>query len=174
MDRISRFLGVFILALSLNVAAQDQTGTIAANDPTGGPVDYAAFQDPPRQYRGHAWFTFNLSSLNEDRVRSMVQRAVQSDSYGGFMITPSGGFGGRGFGGTAATSGTPVTYLNEEFFRLYKVAIEEGLKNNLPMDVLYDELQFPTGMAGGLFYAKYPSDVEKSLEKVERDVTGPV
>jgi hypothetical protein len=69
------------------------------------------------------------------------------------MITPSGGFGGRGFGGAAPTTGgTPVTYLNEEFFRLYKVAIEEGLKNNLPMDVLYDEQQFPTGMAGGLFY----------------------
>ena len=43
--------------------------------------------------------TFNLSTLNEDRVRSMVQRAVESDSYGGFMITPSGEFGGRGFGG---------------------------------------------------------------------------
>ena len=41
------------------------------------------------------------------------------------------------------------------------------------MDVLYDELQFPTGMAGGLFYAKYPNDAEKSLEKVEKDVTGP-
>jgi hypothetical protein len=173
MDQIGKSLGVFILALSLNAAAQDQMETIAANNANGGPVDYATFKDPPREYWGHAWFTFNLGSLNEDRVRSMVQRAVQSDSYGGFMITPSGGFGGRGFGGAAATGGTPVTYLSEEFFKLYKVAIEEGLKNNLPMDVLYDELQFPTGMAGGLFYAKYPNDVEKSLEKVEKDMAGP-
>jgi hypothetical protein len=177
MARTGKFLGavflcVFILSLSRSAAAQHQTPTIAANDPNGGPVDYATFKDPPREYWGHAWFTFNLSSLNEDRVRSMVQQAVKSDSYGGFMITSSGGFGGRGFGRAAATGGTPVTYLNEEFFRLYKVAVEEGLKNNLPMDVLYDELQFPTGMAGGLFYAKYPNDVEKSLEKVEKDVTG--
>ncbi len=165
-------LGVFLLALSSSAVAQNQTKTIAANDPNGGPVDYATFKDPPREYWGHAWFTFNLGSLNEERVKSMVQRAVQGDSYGGFMITPSGGFGGRG-SGAPATGGAPVTYLNEEFFKLYKVAIEEGLKNNLPMDVLYDEQQFPTGMAGGLFYAKYPNDAEKSLEKVEKDVTGP-
>ncbi len=149
MGRADKSLGVFILALALSAGAQNQVGTIAANDPNGGPVDYAAFKDPPRQYRGHAWFTFNLGSLNEERVRAMVQQAVKSDSYGGFMITPSGGFGGRGGGSGAASGGTPVTYLNEEFFRLYKVAIEEGLKNNLPMDVLYDEQQFPTGMAGG-------------------------
>jgi hypothetical protein len=174
-DRSSHafLLGVFLLALSLSAVAQSQTKTIAANDPNGGPVDYATFKDPPREYWGHAWFTFNLGSLNEERVKSMVQRAVQSDSYGGFMITPSGGFGGRG-SGAPATGGAPVTYLNEEFFKLYKVAIEEGLKSNLPMDVLYDEQQFPTGMAGGLFYAKYPNDAEKSLEKAERDVTGPV
>ncbi|MEN6334956.1 MAG: glycosyl hydrolase, partial [Phycisphaerales bacterium] len=165
-------LCVFVLGLSLNAVAQSQRETIASNDPNGRPVDYATFKDPPREYWGHAWFTFVLPSLTEDRVKSMIQRAAQSDSYGGFMITPDGGFG-RAPGSTAATDRPPVTYLNDEFFRLYKVAIEEGLKNNLPMDVLYDELQFPTGMAGGLFYAKYPDDVEKSLEKVEKDVAGP-
>src|SRR5512136_313856 len=132
MNRVGKPLCVFILSLSLNAAAQNQTETIAANDSTGGPVDYATFKDPPREYWGHAWFTFNLGSLNEDRVRSMIQQAVKNNSYGGFMITPSGGFGGRGFGGAAPAGGTPVTYLSEEFFKLYKVAIEEGLKNNLP------------------------------------------
>lgn len=172
MGRVSKSLSVFVLVLSLGAAAQCQSQTIAANDPNGGPVDYAAFKDPPREYRGHAWFTFNLGSLTEDRIRTMMQRALQSDSYGGFMITPSGGVGRR-VRGPAVTNSTPITYLSDEFFKLYRVAIEEGLKNNLPMDVLYDELQFPTGMAGGRFYAKYPNDVEKSLEKTEKDVTGP-
>lgn len=174
MNRTGGLLCTLLMLLSSAATAQNPTRTIAANDPNGGPVDYATFKDPPREYWGHAWFTFDLGSLNEDRVKGMLQRAIASDSYGGFMITPSGGFGGRGSGGPTTTTNTPpVTYLNDEFFRLYKVAIEEGLKNNLPMDVLYDELQFPTGMAGGLFYAKYPDDVEKSLEKIEKDVAGP-
>jgi len=160
------------MQISLEPAPHSQRQAIAANDPNGGPVDYATFKDPPREYWGHAWFTFVLPSLTEDRVKSMIQRAAQSDSYGGFMITPDGGFG-RTPGGAAASDRPAVTYLNDEFFKLYKIAIEEGLKNNLPMDVLYDELQFPTGMAGGLFYAKHPDDVEKSLEKIEEDVMGP-
>src|SRR5512136_1547406 len=132
MNRADRLLCACVGMLFWCAAAQGQVKTIATNDPNGGPVDYATFKDPPREYWGHAWFTFNLGSLNEDRVKAMIQQAVKSDSYGGFMITPSGGFGGRGFGGAAPAGGTPVTYLSEEFFKLYKVAIEEGLKNNLP------------------------------------------
>jgi hypothetical protein len=169
MSLCAILVGVFMAGLSSDAAAQ----TIASNDPNGGPVDYAAFKDPAREFWGHAWFTFNLPPLTEERVKSMIGRAVKADSYGGYMITPDGGFGFGGRRGAAAPTGPTVSYLNEEFFKLYKVTIEEGLRNNFPMDILYDELQFPTGMAGGLFYAKYPNDVQKSLEKVEKDVTGP-
>ncbi len=173
MSRMSELLCACVLGLFLGAAAQGQVKTIASNEPNGGPVDYATFKDPPREFWGHAWFTFNLPGLTADRVKSMIGQAVKADSYGGYMITPDGrgGFGRRR--GAAEPNGPKVSYLNDEFFKLYKVTIEEGLKNNFPMDILYDEDQFPTGMAGGLFYAKYPDDIQKSLEKVEKDVTGP-
>jgi hypothetical protein len=167
-------LSVFSLNLFTTVTSQIRTenlarGTVVTDQETE--IDYTKFKEPPHQYWGHAWFTFNLGGLTDDSVKAMVQRAVDSNSYGGFMITPSPGRGFRQGGGT--TTDNNVSYLNDEFFRLYKVAIEEGLKHGLPMDILYDELQFPTGMAGGLFYAAHPEDAEKSLEKTEKDVSGP-
>jgi hypothetical protein len=127
-------------------------------------IEYTVFQNPPAEFRGHAWLDFRLGNISDDIVHKMVDQAIQSNSYGGFMITSTGARPG---------SATNVVYLSDEYFRLYRLAIERGLKGNLPLDVLYDEQQFPTGMAGGQFAARYPNLVAKSLEKVERNVTGP-
>jgi hypothetical protein len=162
-------LNLLTIAAAQNSNANSSSGTVIGY--YSNTVDYTDFKEPPRQYWGHAWFTFNLGGLTYDSVKAMIQRAVDSNSYGGFMITPSAGRGFRQGAGT--TTDNNASYLNDEFFRLYKVAIEEGLKLGLPMDILYDELQFPTGMAGGLFYAAHPEDAEKSLEKTEKDVAGP-
>jgi hypothetical protein len=141
-------------------------------------VDYASFKDPPAEYRGHRWITVRLSNVNEDAVASQIQQAAQSDSYGNFMITPDGGLTtGLSDAYMKGSHRQPVTtgiaYLSEEYFRLYRRAIEEGRRNHLPMRVLYDELQYPSGMAGGLLYTKYPDSAAKSLEMVEKNVTGP-
>ena len=39
--------------------------------------------------------------------------------------------------------------------------------------MIYDELGYPSGIAGGLFYTKYPELAEKSIEITETNVTGP-
>lgn len=142
--------------------------TLASDSPLGPSVDpaidYALFQAPPAEYRGHAWLDFRLGSISDDIVNKMVDQAAQSNSYGGFMITSTG-----------ARPGSPsnVVYLSDEYFRLYRLAIDRGLKKGLPLDVLYDEQQFPTGMVGGQFADRYPHLVAKSLEKIEKDTTGP-
>ena len=133
-------------------------------------INYDNFRVPAKQYMGHAWFTFQLANLTEEAVKGMVRKAVESNAYGGYMITPDRGRITQGADG--ANKAPNATYLDDEFFRLYKITIEEGLRNGLPMDILYDELQFPTGMAGGLFYEAYPEDVQKSLEKIEKDTVG--
>lgn len=150
-------------------------------------VDYTGFQDPAPEFRGTRWFTFNMGGMTDDNMKSVIEQATQNKAYGGWMATPSGGGGGgggarRGRGGATAPAVTPppapvaapaASYLNDEFFRTYKIAIEEGLKKGFPLRVLYDEQQFPTGMAGGLFVKKYPDLIGKSLEKAEKDVAGP-
>jgi len=141
-------------------------------------VEYAVFKEPPGEYRGHRWFTYNLSSISDAGVIEGIQQAIQSDSYGSFMITPSGG-ATTGLseaylkGSRRPPSDKGVAYLSDEYFRLYRLAVQEGEKNHFPLRVLYDELQYPTGMAGGLFYTKYPEHAAKSLEIAEKNVAGP-
>ena len=176
MNHLNKLLCFFCVVMVSNIpiitTAQDANNStreiktgVYEND-----INYDKFRLPPKQYMGHAWFTFQLSNLTEEAVKGMVRKAVESNAYGGYMITPDRG---RMTPGGAGANTTPnATYLDDEFFRLYKITIKEGLRNGLPMDILYDELQFPTGMAGGLFYEAYPGDVEKSLEKIEKDVVG--
>ncbi|HEY3836652.1 MAG TPA: glycosyl hydrolase [Bryobacteraceae bacterium] len=141
-------------------------------------VDYKLFQEPPKEYRGHRWLTLRLATATEESVRAAIKQLAESDTGGGLMITPDGG-------NTSALSeaylkgshrqpnSTGIAYLSEEYFRLYRAAIEEGNKDGLPLRVLYDELQYPSGTAGGLLYSKYPEAAAKSLEMIEKDVTGP-
>lgn len=153
-----------ILALMVLSVGWTSVSALQNQPPADFHVDYALFQNPPAEFRGHAWLDFRLGNISDDIVNKMVDQAIQTNSYGGFMITSTGAYRG---------SPSNVVYLSDEYFRLYKLAIERGLKGNLPLDVLYDEQQFPTGMAGGQFAVKYPGLVAKSLEKVEKDVTGP-
>lgn len=141
-------------------------------------VDYAKFKEPPGEYRGHRWFGFRLSNITESSIVNGLQQSAKSDSYGNLMIGPDGGLTTGLSEAYMKNSRRPpsltgVAYLSEEYFRLYRLAIEEGLKNNLPLRVLYDELQYPSGMAGGLLYSKFPEAAAKSLEMTEKNVAGP-
>src|SRR5512136_1368011 len=77
-------------------------------------VDYALFKNPPAEFRGHAWLDFRLGNISNDIVDRMVDQAIQSNSYGGFMITSTGAKPG---------SSSNVVYLSDEYFRLYRLAI---------------------------------------------------
>jgi hypothetical protein len=141
-------------------------------------VDYALFKDPPAEYRGICWMGFNLSNLSEDGIVERVRSSAQSGSWGSFLLGPGGGPTTglseaylRGSGREPSTQG--VTYLSEEFFRLYRAAIEEGLKNGFPLSTLYDEWNYPSGIVGGQFYSRYPELAAKSIELAEKNVTGP-
>jgi hypothetical protein len=139
--------------------------------------DPAVFKAPPSQYRGHAMWSFPLTTLNENYVISGIQEMARLN-YGGFFIEPGGG----------PTTGLSdayvklfrrdqrddrgVVFLSDEYFRLYKLAMEEAKKHGMQV-VLYDDYAFPTGTVGGQMYSRYPQHMAKSLEMTERDVTGP-
>ena len=79
----------YLLSILLFIAAcLSRAGVILADDDT---VDYAQFKEPPAEYRGICWMGFNLSNISEDRVIANVQANVKRDSWGSFMLGPSGG-----------------------------------------------------------------------------------
>ena len=139
--------------------------------------DSAVFKTPPAQYRGHAMWSFPLSTLNENYVISGIEEMAKLN-YGGFFIEPGGG---PTTGLSEAylklfrrdqTDDKGVVFLSDEYFRFYKLAMEEAKKRGMQV-VLYDDYSFPTGTVGGQMYSKYPQLMAKSLEMTERDVTGP-
>ena len=169
-------VGLLILAVP-GMAWAQYSGPRSQN-PADLKVDYQIFKDPPGEYRGCYWFGFQLSNITETGMLAGLQRGIKSGAFGSFMIGPGGGLTTGLSEAYMKYSRRPpvktgVAYLSEEYFKLYRQAIEEGMKNNFPMRVLYDELQYPSGMAGGLLYSKYPEAAAKSLEMVEKNVTGP-
>jgi len=123
--------------------------------------DPAVFKAPPAKYRGHAMWNFNLATLNEKDIVSGIQEMARLN-YGGFFIEA----GGR------PQPGQGVAFLSDEYFRFYKLAIEEAKKQGLEM-VLYDDYAFPTGTVGGQMPANHPEYVAKNLNMAEKDVSGP-
>ena len=172
-SRLQAFLRLMLLFL---MAYLSRSGISLASDYT---IDYAQFKEPPAEFRGICWMGFDLSNLTEDGVIARVQSSVKRDCWGSFMIESKGG-PTTGLseaylrGSKRIPSDKGVSYLSEEYFKFYRLAIEEGLKNKYPLSTLYDEWSYPSGMVGGQFYSKYPELAAKSLEMTEKNVTGPV
>ena len=172
---MNQYLTVLALCALWPVAANAEPRTKHPEDLV---VDYNVFREPPKEYRGHRWFTFRLDNITEESARNMIRDAAKSDVAGAFMITPDGGNTSQLSEAYLKYSHRPpnssgIAYLSEEYFRLYRAAIQEGNQDGLPLRVLYDELQYPSGMAGGLLYSKYPESAAKSLELVEKNAAGP-
>jgi len=172
--KVKRWLGawsIVVLLLGSNVVADGAFERSSRVDP-------ALFADPPKECRQHAWLTFDLSRATEQNMIEQVRRWAEQDLTGGFYLGINGGntiglsdeyLQGSGRRRTDAGIG----FLSEEYFNLYAKVIEAGLKNGNPPIVFYDEWGYPSGMAGGRLYSQYPQHAAKSLEKIERDVSGP-
>lgn len=151
-----------VTGLIMAVAVMLPSSALPQNQPSiDRDFDSGIFKSPPARYRGHAMWNFNLTTLNEKSVTSGIQEMAKLN-YGGFFIEA----GGR------PQPGQGVAFLSDEYFRYYKLAIEEAKRQGLEM-VLYDDYAFPTGTVGGQMLAKYPQYVAHSLNMAEKDVTGP-
>jgi len=142
-------------------------------------IDPLKFAEPPHGYRQHAWLTYNLSRSTGESLAAEIRRWAEQDVTGGFYLGMGGGNTSalseeylQGSGIKPSTDG--VVFLSREYFDIYEKAIEAGLKSSNPPVVFYDEVGYPSGMAGGLLYSKYPQHASKSLEMEEKNVTGPV
>lgn len=148
-----------------------------AAPPASGP-DPALFRDPPGEFRAIHWVGFDLSHVTAKRLRARIDAAAKTGLWGSFELGP---WNGPTTGLSAAylrdshrrPNNQGVPYLSDDYFRLYRVAIEEGIKDHFPLSMLYDEWEYPSGIVGGQFFSRHPDLAAKSLEEVERDATGP-
>jgi hypothetical protein len=170
LQRTSRLIFLFLVAwFGPLLLARADTNTL----------EPAQFKNPPGEFGSVHWQGFGLGRLTDAGVRASVQSAATNGAWGSFELGLSAGGATTGLseaylrGSRRASSDQGVAYLSEEYFHFYRVAIEEGQRIGFPDSMIYDELGYPSGIAGGLFYTKYPELAEKSIEKTETNVAGP-
>ena len=165
--------GWLLAALLLTVAAPAVAGA-ASQDQTTSEVSKAWFADPPLRYRPAATVKVGLAPVEE--IPGQLQAAVDR-GFGALMISPGaakpevpppasrdpaiqrviraakslmrpGGepdpypdIGEHG-------SGPAPAYLSDEYFRRYEAALAFARSKGMTT-ILYDELDYPTGYAGG-------------------------
>ncbi len=133
-------------------------GIVHLSIPTASAEDIAAirakFADPPREFATAPLWVWN-DLLTEEQIRSTLQDLAGQKVKQAFVHP---------------RPGLMTPYLSDDWFRLWKVALDEAEK--LDMNIwIYDENSYPSGFAGGLVPDAMPESRGKGL--VIREVDGP-
>lgn len=166
---------VLLASVVCMAASAQQKYTVDGIDMTR--VEYEQFREPARAFRGVRFIALPLDRATEESMREAVERDFRADKWGSFVLIAGGG-STEGLsdayleGSRRPRKDSGTAYLSEDYFKLYRAAIEKGLELGFKCSTLYDEWEYPSGMVEGLFYSRYPQDCAKSLEMEEQDVSG--
>ena len=143
----------FLLAiLTLGLAWPGAPKPVTASDNLA-----ALFKVPPAEYRSRPLYWLN-APLDPDTLREQIQAMRDLCGFGGFAPL------------TLRTA--KPDYLTEEYFERYGLMLEMAERLGLKV-IFYDDINFPTGTAGGRLAAQYPDSMLKNLRKFEQEIAGP-
>ncbi len=122
------------------------------------------FENPPNDFMPMPFWHIN-GELTSEGIRKQMEDA-KAVGFSGVTLLPL----------TARSEtrpGTSPKFLSEDYFERYQNMID--VANELGMEIiLYDDNDFPSGMAGGKMEEKYPNHTMKRLDKVEHLLKGPM
>ena len=126
-------------------------GRPPAADDAFAAFDPEVFCDPPARCRGWAMWEMDLTKVNTPQAAAQAVRGLADAGYGGFFIVATKA-SGRNLDPEYVRQGKQffqltedgVEYLSEEFFAIYRAAVEEGKRLGLNV-IFYDDYYFPTG-----------------------------
>lgn len=125
------------------------------------------FKHPPLKYRPAPLWFIN-GKLTKQEIDKQVTDAYKA-GFGGVAPLPlTAGFS---FGG--AKPGMEPAYFSDEYFIQYENILKKEKELGLH-HILYDEVNFPSGIAGGEMRQKYPNDIRKILFKKDTLLAGTV
>lgn len=101
--------------------------------------------------------------LTTEGIYEQVRDAYEKDGFGGVTVLPVNAHGNSG--------GTLPAYLSEDYFTRYKDILEASHERNTQV-ILYDDIDFPSGSAGGKLVEMYPDMAMKQLSMEEALVKG--
>jgi len=112
----------------------------------------ALFADPPREYASAPLWVWN-DLLTEQQIRSTLQDLAGQKVKQAFVHP---------------RPGLMTPYLSDDWFRLWKVALDEAEKLDMNLWI-YDENSYPSGFAGGLVPEAMPESRGKGIAIGEVD-----
>jgi len=122
------------------------------------------FQNPPGQYKPMPFWHIN-GELTTEGIRQQMTDAKNA-GFSGVSLLPLAEK-------SPTRPGTTPKFLSEEYFDRYQDMLD--VAEELDMEIiLYDDNDFPSGMAGGKMEELYPEHTMKRLDKIEQTVKGPM
>lgn len=116
------------------------------------------FANPPPAFRSIPLWHLN-GTLTKEGIIKQLKDSRDLSGFGGVAVLP--------------VTQTEPKYLSEEYFARYKEILDAC--KDLGMKVsFYDDINFPSGSAGGLMAKRFPDHIESRLDKTEDNVIGPV
>ncbi len=124
------------------------------------------FKEPPEQYRPVPFLHLN-GQLSTDGIRQRLVEAEDLCGFGGVAILPVSP--GPYFHDNRMCPGMSPAFLSQEYFERYAdfLNISRELGTEI---ILYDDIDFPSGSAGGKFQAEFPEYTRQFLVKEEMEV----
>lgn len=121
------------------------------------------FTNPPNKYRPMPFWHLN-GHLTKEGVEKQIQEAKKLSGFGGVTVLPVTA-GPQHPTGLPCPGMTP-SFLSEEYFARYVDMLEISKKQGIEI-ILYDDVDFPSGSAGGRLLKEYPQYTRKFMVKDE-------
>jgi len=121
------------------------------------------FQNPPREYGPMPFWHIN-GELTTEGIRQQVKDANDA-GFTGITLLPLAEK-------SPTRPGTTPKFLSDDYFDRFQDMLDAA--EELDMEViLYDDNDFPTGMAGGKLGELFPQHTMKRLDIIEKEIIGP-
>lgn len=120
------------------------------------------FKDPPDQFKPMPFWHIN-GELTTEGIREQIRDAHEA-GFTGVSLLPLATYRNK--------VGTSPKFLSEEYFDRFQDMLDVAEELDMQV-ILYDDNDFPSGMAGGMLGEMYPEHTMKRLDKIEKDVQGP-
>ncbi|MES2376916.1 MAG: glycosyl hydrolase [Bacteroidota bacterium] len=128
---------------------------------------YNDFKAPPAKYRPVPFWHLN-GDLTTDEINKQVNAAMKA-GFGGVTILPV--TAGKQHPTGLPSPGMSPAYLTDEYFARYADILKAVNANNGRV-IFYDDVDFPSGTAGGMLKQLYPNVTRKILVKKDTLING--
>lgn len=126
------------------------------------------FATPPNAYRPMPFWHIN-GRMTKAGIEKEIGDTKSLSGFGGVTVLPVSA--GMQWGSENWCPGTEPEYLSEEYFERYGDILRFSEQQGTQV-ILYDDIDFPSGSAGGRLQREYPEYTRKYLVKEELPVRG--